>query len=79
MIPASSQAGLGLAGYPDVQQKRQKISRDHFHSMNATTLNRLNSLPAPPLREYYSRVLAYIAVAGSELSRFKVVAFMLWK
>ncbi|NQD93249.1 adenylate cyclase [Pseudomonas sp. CrR25] len=33
--------------------------------MNATTLNRLNALPAPPLREYYSRVLAYIAVAAS--------------
>ncbi|HWV10917.1 MAG TPA: adenylate/guanylate cyclase domain-containing protein, partial [Pseudomonas sp.] len=33
--------------------------------MNAATLNRLNTLPAPPLREYYSRVLAYIAIAAS--------------
>jgi adenylate cyclase len=32
--------------------------------MNATTLNRPHALPAPPLREYYSRVLAYIAVAA---------------
>lgn len=40
-------------------------SRDHRNRMNATTLNRLNALPAPPLREYYSRVLAYIAIAAS--------------
>ncbi|MHA6493855.1 adenylate/guanylate cyclase domain-containing protein [Pseudomonas borbori] len=33
--------------------------------MNVTTMNRLNALPAPPLREYYSRVLAYIAIAAS--------------
>ncbi|UTW07447.1 adenylate/guanylate cyclase domain-containing protein [Pseudomonas benzenivorans] len=33
--------------------------------MNATTSNRPHALPAPPLREYYSRVLAYIAVAAS--------------
>lgn len=33
--------------------------------MKATTQNRLHALPAPPLREYYSRILAYIAVAAS--------------
>ncbi|OEC35359.1 Adenylate cyclase, class 3 [Pseudomonas cuatrocienegasensis] len=33
--------------------------------MNATTTSRLYAIPAPPLREYYSRVLAYIAIAAS--------------
>ncbi|MDT4832476.1 TOMM system kinase/cyclase fusion protein [compost metagenome] len=33
--------------------------------MNTITQNRLHSLPTPPLREYYSRTLAYIAVAAS--------------
>lgn len=33
--------------------------------MKSATLDRLHSLPAPPLREYYSRVLAYIATAAS--------------
>src|SRR3989338_7165975 len=33
--------------------------------MNTITQNRLHSLPAPPLREYYPRTLAYIAVAAS--------------
>lgn len=33
--------------------------------MNAITSNRLHALPATPLREYYSRVLAYIAMAAS--------------
>ena len=33
--------------------------------MNASHLTRLTPLPAPPLREYYSRVLAYIAVAAT--------------
>ena len=33
--------------------------------MNAITSNRFHALPATPLREYYSRVLAYIAVAAS--------------
>src|SRR3990167_452020 len=33
--------------------------------MNAQTSTRLASLPALPLREYYARVLAYIAIAAS--------------
>jgi hypothetical protein len=33
--------------------------------MNASHQTRLTPLPAPPLREYYSRVLAYIAVAAT--------------
>ena len=33
--------------------------------MNAQTSTRLPALPAPPLREYYARVLAYIAIAAS--------------
>ncbi|KFX67845.1 adenylate cyclase [Pseudomonas taeanensis MS-3] len=33
--------------------------------MNASQLTRLTPLPAPPLREYYSRVLAYIAIAAT--------------
>src|SRR3990167_8741302 len=41
------------------------ISRDPRQSMNAQTSTRLPALPAPPLREYYARVLAYIAIAAS--------------
>ena len=33
--------------------------------MKAVSPARPNNLPTPPLREYYSRVLAYIAVAAS--------------
>ena len=33
--------------------------------MNVKSPPRLSALPAPPLREYYSRVLAYIAIAAS--------------
>ena len=33
--------------------------------MKAVSPARPNSLPTPPLREYYSRILAYIAVAAS--------------
>ncbi|BCD87300.1 protein CyaB [Pseudomonas solani] len=33
--------------------------------MKSANLDRLSSLPTPPLREYYSRVLAYIATAAS--------------
>ncbi|MBU3054771.1 adenylate/guanylate cyclase domain-containing protein [Pseudomonas indica] len=32
--------------------------------MNYATTDRLNGIPTPPLREYYSRVLAYIASAA---------------
>ena len=33
--------------------------------MKSVTPSRANGLPTPPLREYYSRVLAYIATAAS--------------
>ena len=33
--------------------------------MKPATTSRANGLPTPPLREYYSRVLAYIATAAS--------------
>lgn len=33
--------------------------------MKPATISRANGLPTPPLREYYSRVLAYIATAAS--------------
>lgn len=33
--------------------------------MKSATISRANSLPTPPLREYYSRVLAYITTAAS--------------
>ena len=33
--------------------------------MKAVSPARPNNLPTPPLREYYSRILAYIAVAAS--------------
>lgn len=33
--------------------------------MNVKSAPRITALPAPPLREYYSRVLAYIAIAAS--------------
>ena len=33
--------------------------------MNVKSAPRLSTLPAPPLREYYSRTLAYIAIAAS--------------
>ena len=33
--------------------------------MNVKSAPRISALPAPPLREYYSRVLAYIAIAAS--------------
>ena len=33
--------------------------------MNVKSQAQLSALPAPPLREYYSRVLAYIAIAAS--------------
>jgi adenylate cyclase len=36
-----------------------------FNRMNVKSAPRLYALPPPPLREYYSRILAYIAIAAS--------------
>ena len=40
--------------------------------MKSVTLSRANGLPTPPLREYYSRVLAYIATAAAIAADFSV-------
>ncbi|TBU95348.1 adenylate/guanylate cyclase domain-containing protein [Phytopseudomonas dryadis] len=49
--------------------------------MNATFSSHPDALPTPPLREYYSRVLAYIALAASVAAGTYVQVFghdMLW-
>src|SRR3989344_5772516 len=45
----------------EVPDEQQGLS----HRMNVKSAPRISALPAPPLREYYSRVLAYIAIAAS--------------
>src|SRR5690606_10537691 len=50
---------------PDARQRRQKSSRDSPYRMKSAVQETPGAQPAPLLREYYSRVLAYIAPAAA--------------
>ncbi|MWV14269.1 adenylate cyclase [Pseudomonas sp. R-28-1W-6] len=65
MIPPCHSLGSGLADHPGARQKRQKTSRDHSHLIKSVAQDPSRVHSTPVLREYYSRVLAYIATAAS--------------
>ena len=63
MIPGylRSQCGAPSRHPAEVPDEKQ----GSLQRMNVKSAPRMTTLPAPPLREYYSRVLAYIAIAAS--------------